>query len=212
MDSSDFRLSSSCSDERGRVSTAPSGGAMFGRVIFFATACVALALLGSSFLLNRLPEPALASVAGATGASEAPAAEPPRHQSSSYREALLEADQRGQYVAEVSVNGSPVRMLIDTGNPGLHLRFDRQAPGAEPVGRAHAPYSDGKRPIDRFPDEIEEPEPRRPLYERRRGSDSCARGGGSESARGKFSQAPGQRRATQRRVGAAPVDGFKRRE
>ena len=28
---------------------------------------------------------------------------------------MLEADQRGQYAAEVSVNGSPVRMLIDTG-------------------------------------------------------------------------------------------------
>jgi aspartyl protease family protein len=88
---------------------------MFGRVIFFATVCVALALLGSSFLLNRLAEPAPASVAGATGASEAPAAEPPRRQSFGYREALLEADQRGQYAAEVSVNGSPVRMLIDTG-------------------------------------------------------------------------------------------------
>jgi aspartyl protease family protein len=88
---------------------------MFGRVIFFATVCVALALLGSSFLLNRLPEPARASVAGVTGASEAPAAEPPRRQSSGYREASLEADQRGQYAAEVSINGVPVRMLIDTG-------------------------------------------------------------------------------------------------
>ena len=28
---------------------------------------------------------------------------------------MLEADQRGQYAAEVSVNGVPVRMLIDTG-------------------------------------------------------------------------------------------------
>jgi aspartyl protease family protein len=90
---------------------------MFGRVIVSAALVVALALLGSSLLLNRLPEPAPASAAGATGAiaAEAPSPQPPRRQSSGYREALLEADQHGQYAAEVSVNGSPVRMLIDTG-------------------------------------------------------------------------------------------------
>ena len=88
---------------------------MFGRVIVLAAVVVALALLGSSFLLNRLPEPASASAAGATGADEAPSPVPPQRLSSGYREALLEADQRGQYAAEVSVNGSPVRMLIDTG-------------------------------------------------------------------------------------------------
>ena len=91
---------------------------MFGRVIVLATVVVALALLGSSFLLNRLPVPAPASAAGPTSAAaaEAPSPEPPpRRESSGYREALLEADQRGQYAAEVSVNGIPVRMLIDTG-------------------------------------------------------------------------------------------------
>jgi aspartyl protease family protein len=90
---------------------------MFGRVIVSAAVVVALALVGSSFLLNRLPEPAFASAVGATGAiaAEAPPPELPQRQSSGYREALLEADQRGQYAAEVSVNGSPVRMLIDTG-------------------------------------------------------------------------------------------------
>ena len=90
---------------------------MFGRVMISAVAVVALALLGSSLFLNHLPAPAPASVASATGAiaAEAPAAEPPQRQSSGYREALLEADQHGQYAAEVSVNGSPVRMLIDTG-------------------------------------------------------------------------------------------------
>ena len=90
---------------------------MFGRVIFFATVCVALALVGSLLLLNRLPEPAPASAAGATGdlAAEAPSPTQPRRQSSGYREALLEADQHGQYAAEVSINGVPVRMLVDTG-------------------------------------------------------------------------------------------------
>src|SRR6202042_2442769 len=90
---------------------------MFGRVIFFATVCVGLALVGSLLLLNRLPEPAPASAAGATGdlAAEAPSPTQPRRQSSGYREALLEADQHGQYAAQVSVNGSRVRMLVDTG-------------------------------------------------------------------------------------------------
>jgi aspartyl protease family protein len=95
---------------------------MLGRVIVSVAVVVALAQLSSWFLLNRLPEPAAASAAGATGAAavETPAPEPPtptapQRESSGYREALLEADQHGQYAAEVSVNGSPVRMLVDTG-------------------------------------------------------------------------------------------------
>ena len=90
---------------------------MFGRAIFFATIGVALALLGSTFLLDRLPGPEPASAARATEsvAAEAAPPEPPRRQSSRYREALLEADQHGQYTAEVLINGAPVRMLVDTG-------------------------------------------------------------------------------------------------
>ncbi len=89
---------------------------MFGRVIFLAAVSVALALLGSSVLLNRLPAPEPASAAPSTesAAAEAPP-EPPQRQSSGYREALLAADQHGQYAAEVSIDGDPVRMLIDTG-------------------------------------------------------------------------------------------------
>jgi aspartyl protease family protein len=90
---------------------------MFGRVIVSAAVVVALALVSSSFLLNRLPEPAPASAAGATGAvaDEASSPESPQRELSGYREALLEADQRGQYAAGVLVNGAPVQMLIDTG-------------------------------------------------------------------------------------------------
>ncbi len=94
---------------------------MFGRVIFFATVCVGLALLGSSFLLNRLPAPAPAPASAAPApaaiAAEAPAPSPeaPQHESPGYREALLDADQRGQYAAGVLVNGTPVPMLVDTG-------------------------------------------------------------------------------------------------
>ena len=91
---------------------------MFGRVIFLSRrrGCGAGA---AGFILSAEPPawPAPASAAGATGAvaAEAPSPEPPQRQSSGYREALLEADQRGQYAAEVSINGVPVRMLIDTG-------------------------------------------------------------------------------------------------
>lgn len=90
---------------------------MLNRVIFFAVVCVALALVGSSFLLDRLPGAAPASAARVTDSIvvEAPVQEPLKPDSSGYREALLEADQRGQYAADVLINGSPVRMLVDTG-------------------------------------------------------------------------------------------------
>jgi aspartyl protease family protein len=88
---------------------------MFGRAIFFAIAGVALALLGSSFLVDRLPGPAPASAARATESVAAEAPAPPQRDSSSYREASLEADQRGQYAAEVLIDGVAVEMLVDTG-------------------------------------------------------------------------------------------------
>lgn len=90
---------------------------MFGRAIFLAAIGVALALLGSSVLLNRLPGPEPASAARATEsvAAQAPAPEPAQRQSSGYREASLEADQRGQYAAEVLIDGMAVEMLVDTG-------------------------------------------------------------------------------------------------
>jgi aspartyl protease family protein len=95
---------------------APGGAVMFGRAISFATVGVALALLGSSFLLDRLQGPAPAAAARAIASvAEAPAPEPPQRQSSGYREASLEADQRGQYAAGVLIDGIPVRMLVDTG-------------------------------------------------------------------------------------------------
>jgi len=83
---------------------------MLGRVIFFTAVGVALALLGPSFLLDRLSTPAPVAAAAA-----GPAPEPPKRQSSGYREALLEADPRGQYAARVLIDGISVPMLIDTG-------------------------------------------------------------------------------------------------
>ena len=95
---------------------------MFGRVVVVVIVGVAAALLGSFSLLERLSAPA--SVAPApTPVAQLPAglvaegspSEPAQHESSGYREALLEADQRGQYAGEALVNGMPVHMLVDTG-------------------------------------------------------------------------------------------------
>ena len=105
---------------------------MAGRVIFFATVCVALALLGSFFLLNRLPAPAPVSAAGATGAAadEAPSAEPPQRESSDYREALLKADRRGQYCGRgPGQRGSGADAHRHGRKRRLHLRFDGEAAG-----------------------------------------------------------------------------------
>ena len=91
---------------------------MFGRVIFVATLGVVAALLASFFLLDRLSSPAPVAAApapAAEAAAEAPPPGPAQPQSSGYREALLEADLHGQYSASVLINGSPVRMLVDTG-------------------------------------------------------------------------------------------------
>ena len=95
---------------------------MFGRVIFAVILGVAAALLGSFSLLERLSAPA-SVIAGPDPVVQAPPglaaeggpSEPPRRESSGYREALLEADQRGQYAGEALINGLPVHMLVDTG-------------------------------------------------------------------------------------------------
>jgi aspartyl protease family protein len=95
---------------------------MFGRMIGVVILGAAAALLGSFSLLERLSAPAPVVAAPAPAAqdpagfvAEGSSPEPPERQSSGYREALLEADQRGQYAAGVSINGVLVRMLIDTG-------------------------------------------------------------------------------------------------
>ena len=90
---------------------------MFGRIIFVATLGVVAALLGSFFLLDRLSAPALVAAAPAPAAvaADPPSRAPPEPQSSGYREALLKADERGQYAGEALIDGSPVRMLVDTG-------------------------------------------------------------------------------------------------
>jgi aspartyl protease family protein len=95
---------------------------MFGRVIVVVILGVVAALLGSFSLLERLAAPAspLAATAPAAQASaglvaDGSLSEPPQRETSGYREALLEADQRGQYAGDALINGLPVHMLVDTG-------------------------------------------------------------------------------------------------
>ena len=90
---------------------------MFGRVIFVATLGVSAALLGSFSLLARLDAPGPVAAVPAPAAAAADALPPAlaERELSGYREALLEADGRGQYAADALVNGLPVRMLVDTG-------------------------------------------------------------------------------------------------
>lgn len=94
---------------------------MLGRVVFVLILGIAAALAGSFSLLDRLsaPAPSVAAPApvaeAAAGATDAPSPKPPERQMSGYREAMLEADQRGQYSAGVLINGVPVQMLVDTG-------------------------------------------------------------------------------------------------
>jgi aspartyl protease family protein len=98
---------------------------MFGRAIFFAALGLALALLGPSYLPARspAPTPAVAGLAPDEVATDAnaPSPSPPERQSSGYREALLRADERGQYAADALINGLPVRMLVDTGASEVFL-------------------------------------------------------------------------------------------
>jgi aspartyl protease family protein len=89
---------------------------MLGRAVLVAAFSVALALIGSFSLLERLPAPApVAAAPGVAADVNAPSPEPAAPESSGYREALLQADGRGQYAADALVNGLRLRMLVDTG-------------------------------------------------------------------------------------------------
>jgi aspartyl protease family protein len=85
-------------------------------VTLFAVAAVGAALLAPSYL-DRLAT--AFSESAAETAPAAPVAEsaskPVEGPASGYRETAIEADPRGQYTTDTLVNGSPVRMMIDTG-------------------------------------------------------------------------------------------------
>ena len=89
---------------------------MIGRAFLFAGMSLGGALLVASYLADLAPE--------AAAVAPPPVAPPPVEDSpppsadvaaSGYREASLRADAKGQYSADAMVNGSAVRMLVDTG-------------------------------------------------------------------------------------------------
>ena len=85
-------------------------------VLLFAIGAVAAALLAPSDL-DRLVAALLGSAPSAapSAPAEEAASTPAESSASDYRETSIEADPRGQYVSDALVNGSPVRMMIDTG-------------------------------------------------------------------------------------------------
>jgi aspartyl protease family protein len=89
---------------------------MFKGALLFAIGAVVAAILAPSYI-DRLatalsgPAPNAAPVAPVEEAAAKPAEQP----ASSYRETSIEADPRGQYVTDALVDGTPVRMMIDTG-------------------------------------------------------------------------------------------------
>jgi aspartyl protease family protein len=108
---------------------------MFGRAVSVAALSVALALIGSFALIERLPAPAPVAAAPAGVAADAPPS-PAAPQASGYREALLEADGRGQYAADALINGLRLRMLVDTGASDVIISASTAARlGLVPSGR-----------------------------------------------------------------------------
>ncbi len=85
-------------------------------LILFAVAAVGAALLAPSYLdriATALSQP-VPDTAPAAPTEEA-IAKPVDRPALGYRETAIEADPRGQYTTDALVNGSPVRMMIDTG-------------------------------------------------------------------------------------------------
>ena len=77
---------------------------------------LAVAAMAPAFAPGRMTAPELSSSAasGSAGDGEVQAS-PAERQSAGYREAVIAADPRGQYTTDALVDGSPVRMMVDTG-------------------------------------------------------------------------------------------------
>ena len=88
---------------------------MFKGALLFAIGAVGAAVLAPTYL-DRLAT-ALSGPAPSAGPSpvEEAASKPAERSGSGYRETSIEADPRGQYVTDALVDGTPVRMMIDTG-------------------------------------------------------------------------------------------------
>ncbi len=82
--------------------------------VLFAIGALAVATLAASYLPGPAGPPAAPALAAARPADE-PAPRVADGEPSGFRETSLQADSRGQYAADVLVNGLPVRMIVDTG-------------------------------------------------------------------------------------------------
>ncbi len=88
---------------------------MFKGAVLFAVGGLALAALAPSYLQGPATAPPIAAPVQASTADESQSAKDDATPAPGYREAVLDADARGQYAADALVNGAPVRMMIDTG-------------------------------------------------------------------------------------------------
>jgi len=88
---------------------------MYRNAVLFAAAGLALVAVAPSLFPgtnDATSDPGLLSAAPAAEETQPPETPAPAR---GYREAVLQADSRGQYAADSLVNGAPVRMLVDTG-------------------------------------------------------------------------------------------------
>jgi aspartyl protease family protein len=106
--------------------------------LVFAIGAVGAALLAPS-ALDRLATALSTPAPNAAPAAplEEAAARPAERPTPNYREASIEADPRGQYVTDALVDGTPVRMMIDTGATFVAISASTAArlglvPGAGP--------------------------------------------------------------------------------
>src|SRR5438552_1676275 len=83
--------------------------------ILFGLAGAALGLAALSLVPNFPPAGTPAAPAAFSAGVPRSDEVAPAQETAGYREASLAADSRGQYTADALVNGSPVRMMVDTG-------------------------------------------------------------------------------------------------
>ena len=166
--------------------------------VLFAIGALAVATLAASYLPGPAGPPAAPSLAAARPADE-PAPRAADGEPSGFRETSLQADSRGQYAADVLVNGLPVRMIVDTGASVVAISASTAArlglaPGPGPKWRIKTANGE----FDGLAGHPRHGELRRTLHEGRPGAHPRAGGGRGEPARGELSQAARQRRAARR--------------
>ena len=144
-------------------------------VLFAAAACL-LAVFGPSLLSQLTPAPSTPEKALAVAASPPPASEPAAQTAATnFGEVSIPSDGRGQFAADVMLNGNPTHMLVDTGATVVSISAATAA-GIRRHARARTEMdrADRQRQVERDADDAARPELRRHLHERRRGANSVA--------------------------------------